>query len=59
VVRPGSDGICEFDSVSKDGTEVTISRQGAPQPNGLFGQAVCQFISVIQVEATQRELPDL
>jgi hypothetical protein len=29
-MRPGSDGICEVDYVSKDGTEVTISSQNAP-----------------------------
>jgi hypothetical protein len=28
-MRPGSEGICEVEHVSKDGTEVTISSQKA------------------------------
>jgi hypothetical protein len=27
-MRPGSEGICEVDHVSQDGTEVTIRRKG-------------------------------
>jgi hypothetical protein len=39
VMRPGSEGICEVDHVSKDGTEVTIRRKGTH----FFGRSIIRY----------------